>query len=78
MRVVEVLGDVREWFDQNGDTAVRLNVERTGAVGIVRAQIESDDLAERFRKAFRGASRANPLACLAVSSPRHLCLSRLR
>ena len=65
MRVLEVrasrsiliglLGDVREWFDQNGDTAVRLNVERTGAVGIVRAQIESDDLAERFREAFRGA-----------------------
>ena len=65
MRVVEVrasrsilmglLGDVREWLDQNGGMSVRLNVARASAVGIVTAQIDNEDLAERFCKAFRGS-----------------------
>jgi hypothetical protein len=65
MRVVEVranrsilvglLGDVREWLDQNGGMSARLNVERASSVGIVTAQINNDDLAERFCKAFRGS-----------------------
>jgi hypothetical protein len=66
MRVVEVranrsilmglIGDMHEWLDQNGGAAVRVNVERDGAVGIVTAQFDAEDvLAERFCKAFRGS-----------------------
>ncbi|TMJ86435.1 MAG: hypothetical protein E6G79_06150 [Alphaproteobacteria bacterium] len=66
MRVVEVrasrtirmrlIGDMREWLDQNGGTAVHLSVEREGAVGIVTIQFDTDDdLAEHFRNAFRGS-----------------------
>jgi len=66
MRVVEVrairtiltrlIGDMREWVDQNGGTDVGFNVERDGAVGIVTVQFDIDDaLAERFRNAFRGS-----------------------
>ena len=50
-----LIGDVREWLDQNG-TTVRFNVERDGSVGIVTVQFDADDpLAERFCKAFRGS-----------------------
>jgi len=66
MRVVEVrasrpilmglIGDMREWLDQNGGAAVRLDVERDGAIGIVTVQFDiDDDLADRFRNAFRGS-----------------------
>jgi len=30
-----LIGDMREWLDQNGGTAVHFSVEREGAVGIV-------------------------------------------
>ena len=66
MRVVEVraspsilmglIDEMREWLDQNGATAVRFDVKRGGAVGIVTVPFDTDDhLAERFCKALRGS-----------------------
>jgi len=53
---MRLIGDMREWLEQNGGTAVNFSVEREGAVGIVTIQFDTDDdLAEHFRNAFRGS-----------------------
>ena len=69
MRIVEVrsgrvdfprtLGAIREWLDRNKRPLVRFETEM-GEVGTItiKAQFDSDDLAELFRQSFQGSYRS--------------------
>jgi len=65
MRVVHVrvsrpdfpktLGDMREWLDANDCRPLRFETQGDGISITIKVQFEGDDLAERFRQAFRGS-----------------------
>jgi hypothetical protein len=65
MRVIEVLAtraafgdlmaDMRQWLDRNDCPLVRCETERGGTRIMVKVHFEDNELAERFRQAFRGS-----------------------
>jgi hypothetical protein len=65
MRVVHVrvpradfaksLGEMREWLDRHKNPLVRFETEMHRGKIMIKVQLDSDDLAEQFRKAFQGS-----------------------
>jgi hypothetical protein len=65
MRVVHVriaradfaksLAEMREWLDRHKTPLVRFETEMHRGTIMIKVQLDSDDLAEQFRKAFRGS-----------------------
>jgi hypothetical protein len=65
MRVVHVrvaradfaksLGEMREWLDRHKSPLVRFETEMHRGTIMIRVQLDTDDLAKRFRRAFRGS-----------------------
>jgi hypothetical protein len=65
MRMVEVtvirsiasqlIEDMTDWFDRNGSPPLPLDTDREGIVVTIKVRFHQDDLAERFRRAFRGS-----------------------
>jgi hypothetical protein len=65
MRVVHVriaradlaksLGEMREWLDRHKTPLVRFGTEMHRGTIMIKIQLDRDDLAEQFRKAFRGS-----------------------
>jgi hypothetical protein len=65
MRVIEVMAtraafgdlmaDMRQWLDRNDCPLVRCETERGGIRIMVKVHFEDNELAERFRQAFRGS-----------------------
>jgi hypothetical protein len=53
--VIGLLGDMREWLDRNACRDVRFETEKNGITVTIKAHFEHDELAERFRRAFRGS-----------------------
>jgi hypothetical protein len=49
------LGEMREWLDRHKSSLVRFETAADGDMLTVKVQFDSDDLAERFRRAFIGS-----------------------
>ena len=49
------LGEMREWLDRHKHPLVRFETEMHRGTIMIKVQLDGDDLAEQFRKAFRGS-----------------------
>ena len=49
------LGEMREWLDRHKTPLVRFETQMHRSTIMIKVQLDSDDLAEQFRKAFRGS-----------------------
>jgi hypothetical protein len=48
-------GKMREWLDRHKSPLVRFETEMHRGTIMIRVQLDADDLAKRFRRAFRGS-----------------------
>jgi hypothetical protein len=46
---------MREWLDRHKSPLVRFETEMHRGTIMIKVQLDSDDLAEQFRKAFHGS-----------------------
>ena len=56
----EMLGAMREWLDRNSRPLVRFETETNGAIVVIKIRFDADDLAEGFRRSFKGCYDALP------------------
>jgi hypothetical protein len=52
--IAKSLGEMREWLDRHKSPLVRFETEMHRGTIMIKVQLD-DDLAEQFRKAFRGS-----------------------
>jgi len=50
-----LLDDMREWLDGNDCQDARFETKRNGMTMKIKIRFDRDDLAERFRRVFRGS-----------------------